>query len=186
MSIQVDRRHFTVDEFYRMAEIGIFTEDDRVELIEGDIIELDPVTPLHASCVMRFNHFLGRKTNNEYIMSVHNPVRLNEYSETLPDISLLKRRDDFYAGGHPTPPDVLLIIEVADTSLDYDRNIKVPLYARAGIPEVWVVDLASEAVEVFVEPQKGAYQTIRTAKRGESITAQEIASLTISIDTILG
>src|ERR671938_544657 len=141
MSVQVAKRCFSVDEYYRMGEAGILTEDDRVELIEGEIIEMSPIGSRHAACVNRLNTLLGRHLRQTAIVSVQNPIRLDAYSEPEPDVALLRPRADYYESGHPTPADALLIVEVADTSADYDRIIKLPLYAKAGIPEAWLVDL---------------------------------------------
>lgn len=119
-----------------MAAAGVLSEDDRVELIEGEIIEMNPIGSRHAACVGRLTKLLERQAGDRVIVWVQNPVQVNDYSEPLPDVTLLKPRDDFYAQANPQPADVLLIIEVADSSVDYDHEIKTPLYARAGIPEV--------------------------------------------------
>src|SRR5918997_6720202 len=120
MSVQIARRHFTVDDFYRMLEAGILTEDDRVELIDGEIIEMSPIGSRHASCVMRLNAVLTKRLGDTAIVNVQNPLRLSTRSEPLPDCSLLKPREDFYSRAHPTPDDVLLVVEVADSSIGYD------------------------------------------------------------------
>jgi Uma2 family endonuclease len=170
-----------------MGAAGIFSEDDRVELIEGEVIRMSPIGSRHAACVDRIvNALLGRFAGHGVIVRVRNPIRLDEYSEPQPDVALLHPRDDFYAGEHPTPADVLLLVEVADTSIEYDRVIKVPLYARAGIPEVWLVDLTKETIELYAQPLNGAYQTSRQAARGESLTSSSIPTLTSSAESILG
>jgi Uma2 family endonuclease len=177
---------FNVDEFYQMAQVGIFTEDDRVELIEGEVIELGRVSPRHAACVMRLNLHLCRQFDMRNIVSVHNPVRLDHYSEPLPDITLLKWRDDFYASSHRTPADVLLIIEVADTSVDFDRRIKLPLYVRAGIPETWVMVLPKDLIEVHSQPLNGKYQKVQRLKRGKRLASPTVAGLGFNVDDLLG
>lgn len=186
MSVQIARRHFNVSEFYRMAEAGIFLEDDRVELVRGEIVEMSPIGSRHAACVGRLTELFSRQSRQKFIVWVQNPIRLDESSEPEPDVVLLNRRSDFYAGGHPAPEDVLLVVEVADTSAEYDRTVKTPLYAQAGIPEVWLVDLTEDAVEVYAEPVNGAYQAFRQAKRGDSLTAQSVSGLTLRMDAILG
>jgi Uma2 family endonuclease len=186
MSVQIARRHFNIAEYYKMAAAGVFTEDDRVELIEGEIVEMNPIGSRHAACVGRLTKFLGQLAGGEAIVWVRNPVQVSDYSEPLPDVALLKRRDDFYAQANPRPSDVLLIIEVADSSVEYDRNIKMPLYARAGIPEVWLVNLPKETVEIYTEPREGDYREIQLVKRGEPLAAKSIPNLTIDSGDILG
>lgn len=186
MSVQYQRRYFNVSEYYRMAEAGVLTENDHVELIEGEIIEMSPIGSRHAACVRRLGSHLTRLLAQIGIVSVQNPVRLNEYSEPEPDVALLKPRDDFYAQAHPTPEDILLVIEVADTSVDYDRGIKVPLYAEAGIAEAWLANLPKNIIEVYTEPLNGSYQKCQKVKRGEKLISQTIGSLTLDVDDILG
>ena len=183
MSVQIVRRHFNTAEYYRMAAAGVLTEDDRVELIEGEIVEMNPIGSRHAACVGRLTEDLGRLAGGEAIVWVQNPVQINDYSEPLPDVALLKRRDDFYAQANPQPTDVLLIIEVADSSVEYDRDIKIPLYARAGVPEAWLVNLPEEAVEIYARPLNNAYQETRLVKRGESLST---LNLIIDADDVLG
>ena len=120
------------------------------------------------------------------IVSVQDPIRLSDFSEPQPDLALLKLRDDFYSSGHPAPEDVLLVVEVADSSIQYDRSIKMPLYARSGIPEVWLVDVARDLVEVYARPVSGRYQDFREVRRGETLTLSPLPNLVISVDEILG
>lgn len=186
MSVQIARRHFNVTEYYRMAMAGVFSEDDRVELLEGEIIEMNPIGSRHAACVGRLTKYLERLAGDHVIVWVQNPVQVNNYSEPLPDVTLLKPRDDFYAHANPQPTDVLLIIEVADSSVEYDRDIKIPLYAEADIPEVWLVNLPKETIEIYAQPSDGVYQEIRVVQRGESLTSTSIPSLVIDADVVLG
>jgi Uma2 family endonuclease len=186
MSVQIARRYFNVTEFYRMAKAGVFSEDDRVELIEGEILEMSPIGSRHAACVGRLTELFSQQVGSRAIVWVQNPVRLNDYSEPLPDISLLKRRADFYAEHHPTPADVLLIVEVADTSVDYDRNIKLPIYAQANIPEVWLINLPKNIVEVYTRPTSEKYQKSRKFKRGELLVSTQVADLSLNVDDVLG
>jgi Uma2 family endonuclease len=186
MSVQIAKRYFNVSEYYRMAEAGILTADDRVELIEGEIVQMSPIGSLHAACVRRLNQLLQRLLGHAAVISVQDPVRLSDFSEPEPDVALLKPRADFYAHQHPTPDDVLLIIEVADTTVLYDRNVKVPLYARAGIPEVWLVDLQQDLIELYARPAGGSYQVQRQVRRGERLTAETIPQPTLDVDAVLG
>ena len=186
MSVQIAKRYFNVSEYYRMAEAGILTADDRVELIDGEIVKMSPIGSLHAACVKRLNLILQRRFGDTAVIGVQDPVRLNDFSEPEPDVALLKPRNDFYAQQHPMPNDVLLLIEVADTTVLYDRNVKVSLYARAGIPEVWLIDLAQDLIEVYAQPSGGAYQVQRQARRGEQVAAETIAQLALGVDDILG
>ena len=186
MSLQIARRHFNVTEYYRMAAAGVLSEDDRVELIEGEIIEMNPIGSRHAACVGRLTKFLERLAGDRVIVWVQNPVKVSDYSEPLPDVALLKPRDDFYAHANPQPTDVLLIIEVADSSVEYDREIKIPLYAEAGIPGVWLVNLPKEIIEMYTRPLDGTYQEICVVKRGETLEAQSVRNLTIDANVVLG
>ncbi|HLM56428.1 MAG TPA: Uma2 family endonuclease [Pyrinomonadaceae bacterium] len=186
MSVQIARRQFTVDEFYRMAKVGIFTEDDRVELIDGEVVEMSPIGSRHASCVNRLNRLFLRLPDGAAVVIVQNPLRLNKKSEPVPDVVVAKPRADFYAESHPGPGDVLLVVEVADTTLRYDRRVKVPLYARAGIPEVWIVNLVRGVIEVYARPDGDSYSEIRKAERGEVLTPLLMPSLTLAVEDITG
>jgi Uma2 family endonuclease len=178
------KRRFTVDEYYRMAEAGILFEDDHVELIEGEVIEMTPIGGRHAACVDRLTKILVQRVGDAAIVRVQGPIRLSDNTEPQPDVALLRLRTDFYAEAHPTPEDVLLIIEVSETSLEYDREMKVPLYARAGIPEVWVVDLAGEKVHTYSRPIDGSYGDTRSAGRSDSIVPQALPSLALNVDNV--
>lgn len=169
-----------------MAEAGILKEDERVELIEGEIIQMSPKGSLHAGCIKRLIKLLNRHIGKNVLLSVPDPVKLDGLSYPQPDLALLKHRSDFYAQSHPTPAEVLLIVEVADPTVQQDRAVKVPLYARAGIPEVWLVDLPGEALEVYARPEQGEYQTRLTLKRGESIVSPTIPGLSLKVENVPG
>jgi Uma2 family endonuclease len=186
MSVQVEKWVFTVDEYHRMSEAGILAETDRVELIEGEIVKMSPIGKYHAACVKRLNSILNRRVGEYAIVSVQDPIRLNDYSEPEPDIALLKPRDDFYAQDLPTVEDVLLIIEVADSSVEYDRNVKLPLYAKAGISETWIANLRDDGIEVCSQPANGAYQKVRFTNRDEAISPEALPNLVITVEEILG
>ncbi|WP_376790048.1 Uma2 family endonuclease [Thermoflexus sp.] len=186
MSVQVQRRLFTVEEYHRMAEVGILSEDDRVELIEGELIAMSPIGSRHAACVKRLVRLLDRAVGERAIVSAQDPIRLGRHSEPQPDVALLRYRPDFYASAHPGPEDVLLIVEVAETSADYDRTVKIPLYARHGIPEAWLVDLTEAHVEIYRQPSPQGYRELHIVHRGETISPALIPGLTVGIDEILG
>ena len=148
------RRLISVDAFHRMGETGILGPADRVELIDGEIIDMSPIGALHAAIVDLLARHFARSAGETAFIRCQNPLRLDDVSEPEPDIAILRPRADFYTTGHPGPADVLLVIEVADTSLAYDLGVKVPLYARHGIPEVWVIDASTRRTQVFREPIK--------------------------------
>ena len=182
----INKKFFTVDEFYRMADAGILPEDGRFELIRGEIIEMPmPVSP-HAGRVKRLNYVLTSRLGEAAIISVQDPVRLDLYSQPFPDIALLKFRDDFYTEAHPVPGDVLLVVEVADTSVWYDTKVKAGLYAEFGIPEYWLLDIHNDVVVIRTDPADGHYRQVVTKHRGEAIQIQKIANVTFLVDDILG
>lgn len=175
------RRRLTVANYHHMGKSGIFQEDERVELIEGEIVQMPPIGSPHAGPVSQLSQMLRETVGRQAVVSVQNPVILDDYSEPLPDITLLKRRSDFYKSSHPRPEDVLLIIEVSDTTLRYDREVKVPLYARHGIPEVWIVDLANDCLQVFRDPLEASYQDCQTLAVSDSITPLTVPQCTIHL-----
>ena len=181
---EVTRKRFTVHEYHRMAEAGILHEDDRLELIEGEISEMAPIGARHANVVRKLNQILSQQMNDQLLVDVQNPVRLNESSEPEPDVAVIRNRD--YRDALPGPEDVLLLIEVSDTTLSYDRNVKLPLYARSGIPEVWVMDLASDLAERHTVPSGDIYRHLDRAQRGEKLDSTTVPGLTLDVDTVLG
>ena len=186
MSVQVLKRLFTVEEYYRMAEANIFSEDDRVELLEGEIVQMTPIGKRHAGCVDRLNMLFSRHCGQVAIVRVQNPIGLDEHSEPQPDLALLKLRPDFYTESHPKPEEVLLLVEVGDVSASFDRQVKVPLYAKAGIREVWLMDLAGECLEVHLKPSIGGYEEIQQFRRGETISPLAFPDLKLNVSDILG
>lgn len=179
-------RRFKVQEYHQMAAAGILEEDDRVELIEGEIIEMPPIGSRHAACLGRLNRLLSGQVGDLALVRVQDPLRLGEESEPQPDLALVKPRADFYSSSHPRPEDVLLVVEVADTSAGYDRSVKVPLYARAGIREMWLVDLERERIEVRSEPTAQGYRTAQAYRRGDRLTIDALPQIEIAVDDILG
>jgi Uma2 family endonuclease len=186
MAVALTKRRFTVDEYHRMAEVGILTEKDRVELIDGEIVEMTPIGARHASVVKRLNALLAGRLGARAIVGVQDPVQLSKESEPQPDVVLLRPTSDFYAAGHPEPVDTLLLIEVADTSLPYDRGVKLPRYAAAGVPEVWIVDLSADLVEACRTPSPDGYRDVVRIPRGGSLSPAAFPDLTLGVDEILG
>lgn len=184
-AVQPTRYRFSVDEYYKMAEVGILSEDDRVELIEGEIVYMAPIGVRHAQCVNNLTRIFSRLAV-EAILQVQNPIRLDQDSQPHPDVALLRLRDYTKDQQHPGPNDVLLVIEVSDTTLLWDRREKVPLYAQAGIPEVWIVNLQQDRIEVYSQPEGGAYQTSRRLKRGQSVAVPGFGEAKVNVDDVLG
>ncbi|MYC31706.1 MAG: Uma2 family endonuclease [Chloroflexi bacterium] len=179
------RRRFTVAEYYAMAEAGILAPDERVELLDGDVIVMPPIGDWHASRVKRLNNFMLPSLQGRAIVSVQDPTRLDDASEPEPDVMLLRWRDDFYEGGHPGPADVLLLIEVSDTTVDYDRGVKLAAYAAAGIPEVWIVNRPDRRIESYADPAGDEYTTVRHYGPGETISPQAFPDAVLQVDQII-
>ena len=179
------RRRFTVAEYYALADIGIISENDRIELLDGDLIVMPPIGDWHAASVNRFTNSLPLLLQGRAIVCVQNPMRLDDNSEPQPDIMLLRWRDDFYGGGHPGPANVLLLIEIADTSVDYDRSAKLPAYARAGISEVWIATRQDSRIEAYTEPAEGEYSNVRYAGPGESIAPQAFPEMVLEVGSLI-
>lgn len=169
MTVQVERQLFTVEEYYKMAEVGILKPSDRFELIKGEIYKMSPINSQHAGHVTRLNTLLNKLLADKAIISIQNPIHISNFSEPEPDIAVLKPVDHFYIERHPQPEDVLLIIEISDTSLRHDRQVKLPLYAEAGIPEVWILNLLENAIEIYSSPAHQSYQASLILKSGEKI-----------------
>jgi Uma2 family endonuclease len=187
MAAQLVTHRFSVQDYHRMAAAGIFHEDDRLELLQGEIVEMPPIGPGHASGVNRLMHsFLPLQREGKVIISVQNPVRLGEYSEPQPALALLKPRPDFYSRNHPGPEDVFLVVEVMESSASYDRAVKVPLYARCDISETWRLALEWELIEVYRVPCQEGYQQVRTVRRGERLSPQAFPELILTADELLG
>ena len=187
MAVALRRRRFTLDEYHRMGETGILGPDDRVELIEGEIIEMTPIGSRHAATVARIHHLFSIRLGDQAVVWVHNPLLLVRHqSEPEPDVMLLAPRTDFYAGGLPEPPDVRLLIEVADSSLPYDRRTKLPLYARAGIAEAWLIDLDASTLEIHRRPGGVGYRDLRVPGAGEGFAPGAFPDLTLTLRDLLG
>ena len=180
------RRRFTVAEYYAMAEAGVLAYDERVELLDGDVIAMPPIGDWHASRVKRLNNSMLTPVRGRAIVSVQDPVRLGDNSEPEPDVMLLRWHDDFYEGGHPGPADVLLLIEVSDTTVDYDRNEKLSAYAAAGIPEVWIASRQDRRIESYADPAGDEYATVRHYGAGERIAPRAFPDVMLDVDRIIG
>ncbi|MDW8214099.1 MAG: Uma2 family endonuclease [Roseiflexaceae bacterium] len=184
MAVPALLRQFTVDDYARMREAGILTEDDRVELIEGAIYRMSPIGPLHMAIVNRLNRLLLPAAGDDAIVSVQNSVRLSDDTEVQPDIAVLRPHPGDYEETLPRAQDVLLIIEVADTSLDYDRTVKLPLYAQAAIVEVWIIDARQQAVEQYTRPAEGQYTQVQTYRSGSILRAETLPQIEIAVDRL--
>ena len=178
-------KRFTADEYQRMGQAGIFAEDDRVELIDGEIYAMTPIGPAHAAAVNRTIAALMRAMGNHAIVSPQNPVRLDFFNEPQPDLVLLRPREDFYRSALPQPADVLLVIEIADSSLRYDRDVKAPLYARHGIVEYWLVDLASSTVTSYSSPEGATYRSVAVHARGDWLSPAALIDCRLAVEDLL-
>lgn len=180
------RRRFTADEFEHLAVVGILDEDDRLELLDGDIVEMTPISVDHAGCVNALTAIFTHKLGERVVAAVQNPVRLDDFNEPQPDFCLLRPRDDFYRTAHPGGLDVLLLVEVAHTSQRYDRHIKTPLYGRYGVQETWVVDVAHGVVDAYREPSPEGYRQHRRVAPGEQLAPEAFPDLVLDVREIAG
>jgi Uma2 family endonuclease len=185
MQTEVTKKLFTVEEYYRMAEVGILTPQDRVELIEGEIIEMSPIGDRHAGCVNRATRLFIAALGTRVVVSVQNPLQLSDFTEPEPDVVVLKPRGDDYTSKKVRGEDALLVVEVAETTLSYDRGVKVPLYARAGVPEVWVENLKNNTLLVYRDPDGGNYKTSLVLRSGDTVSPVTLPDLVIQIDELL-
>ena len=179
------RHRFTVDEFHRMGEAGILSEDDRVELINGEIVEMPPIGSRHATCVRRLDKWLQKLVGDDAVVSAQQPLTLANDGEPIPDVALLRRRPDDYVDSHPTGSDALLVIEVADSSVLFDRNSKSRLYAGGGVPEYWVVDLTRNSVAVFQNSENGRYTEEHDFRHGQSWSSPALGGRTVAVADLL-
>ena len=186
MSALPQKKLFTVDEYDTMIKAGVFDGKERVELIEGEFVKKMTQGDLHIGCINRLTYLLVPILLNEAIVTIQNAVRINTFSAPEPDVAILRFRKDFYSTGKARPEDILLLIEVADTTVRSDRQIKIPLYARAEVPEVWLVNLPRKIVEVYTEPKNGKYQIVRKAGKSEILRPQMIAELNVKVSEIIG
>ncbi len=181
----ITRKRFTTQEYEQIIAAGVIGEDDRLELLEGEIVEMSPIGPSHSGCVLKLTEQLYKLQSPQIMVRVQDPIRLGKFSVPQPDISVVHRRSDYYTKSHPEPEDILLLIEVAESSLSYDRELKLPLYARAGIPEVWIANPLGQVIEVYRSPEGGGYRDKRQLRRGDVLTALNIPELNLTVDSIL-
>jgi Uma2 family endonuclease len=185
MAVQLTRRQFTVDDYYAMLRAGILSPDDRVELIDGEIVEMPPMGPGHAGSIGSVTSLLIRLFGDRAQLRVQCPVRLGRFDEPEPDLALVRVRADSYRTAHPTPADVFLVIEVSDTTLATDRGTKMPLYARAGLPEAWILDLQHDLVLVHREPTPEGYRLVSTACLGDRLSPLAFPDCELAVDDLL-
>jgi Uma2 family endonuclease len=188
MSRPASIRHyrFTVEDYFRMGEVGILDEDDRVELLEGEIVEMCPIGYVHASVVSRLNALFTPAATGRAIVRVQDPAILSDFSAPQPDIAVVAYREDFYGTGHPHPDDVLLIIEVADSSIRTDLGWKARLYATAGVREYWVVDLSRRRIVTHAKPEGERYTSIARRSGADAVATAALAGARWTVDEILG
>jgi Uma2 family endonuclease len=186
MEAETRKKLFTVDEYYRMAEAGILTPNDRVELIDGEVITMSPIGNRHAGCVAAATHAFSQAFAGRTVVSVQNPLRLSDYTEPEPDIVLLKPRADFYRTKRMWAEDALLVLEVSDTTFAYDRDVKLPRYAAAAIPEVWIEHLEDDALWVYRDPAGTSYRFSLALKGTDSVSVQALADVTFNVADLIG
>jgi Uma2 family endonuclease len=184
MALQVPTHRFTVDEYEQMITVGILTEEDAVELIRGEIVDVSPIGPRHFDCVFMLTRLLTRSVPDDVGVSVQSPIRLPNNSGPQPDLALI--RFARYNDAIPTVEDIRVVIEVSDSTLEYDRYIKLPLYAAAGITEAWLVDLTANRIERHTDPQQDGYHLVLGRGRGTILESLAISNVAISVDAILG
>ncbi len=179
------RRRFTVDEYYRMAKVGILAPDERVELLAGEIIRMAPIGSKHAYGVTKFAEELIMQLGRRVMIRVQNPIRLGTDGEPEPDIAVVDRTDDEYVAEHPQPEDVILLIEVSDTTAGFDRRHKLPMYALHGISEVWLGDINARTVEVYDQPMAAGYGRVRVFDAGEMLSLAAFPDLEIPVGDVM-
>lgn len=180
--IRLPYHHWTVAEFHRMADAGLLDESDRVELVDGELVDMAPIGSRHAYIVNKLSQMLSVAVAGRLLVSVQNPVRLGDRSEPQPDVAVLK--DGKYMDALPTAADVLLVLEVSDTTLDYDRDVKLALYARHGIPEVWLLDVNAREITVYREPAEGQYRLIRKPTAAEAVSSSAVPGVAVVLGEV--
>jgi Uma2 family endonuclease len=181
----VERRRFTVDDYYQMADAGIIGDQERVELIDGEVVIMSPIGRRHSACVSAATQALVLAGGTHVIVQPQGPVRLDRFNEPQPDLMLLRPRADFYASYHPGPDDVLLVIEIAESSLRYDRDVKAPLYAAWGVPEYWLADLKHNLLLRYSAPMEGAFTSSDRLSRGDTVAPRLLPSCGVPVDAFL-
>jgi Uma2 family endonuclease len=182
MTITILRKQFTVGDYARMHAAGILHEDDRVELIAGEVRQMSPIGALHAAIVKRLNTQLSQLLGSSMLLSVQDPIQLDDYTEPQPDLAILQYRADYYAHAHPVADDIFLVIEVADSSVAYDREEKLPRYAAANIAEAWLIDLTTHQIEQYAQPRDGVYRRKQIITRGEELQSLTLPHIRLTTD----
>ncbi len=182
----IERFLFTTDVYHQMIKLGILNKYDNVELLEGDLIKMSAMGPRHLSSINRLTEFFILQLQGKAMVSTQGPVEVSQYSEPEPDVTLLKKRDDYYRDAIPKAEDAYLVIEVADTTLVKDRGVKLAAYARAKIVEFWIVNLQEYVIEVYTNPLGSSYQTVRIVHRHETLSPVLLASVVLEADEVLG
>lgn len=185
VALGMPKRLFTAGEYEAMGQAGVLDRDERLELIDGEIYQMTPIGPGHAGCVDALTFLFTARVAGRAIVRVQNPIRLGDLSEPQPDLALLRPSADFYASGHPGPEDILLLVEVTETSATFDRAVKVPLYARSGVPEVWIVDLAARCVDLQREPAPNGYLQGRRVESAGTVTPLCFPDLALAVRDII-
>ena len=186
MAVDIERISFTVDKYEKMIETGILGEDDRVELIRGEIVKMAPIGLRHAACVARLVAIFTSRLGSSVIIWPQNPIRIGGHSMPEPDVALLKPTSDFYSEARPTPKDVLLLVEVADSSVARDKSAKVPLYAEAGVPVLWIVNLVENVVEVYSNPAGEVYRKVAKFESGGALSIPVGSDSVVAVNEVLG
>lgn len=172
--------------YHKMGESGILTREDRVELLNGEIIHMSPIGPFHGGMSKQLNALLTSALGPRAVIAASNPIRLDDFSEPQPDFSILHPRPDFYRSSHPTPESVYLLIEIMDSSASFDRAKKLPRYAQAGIPQVWLIDINAETIEDHRKPAGDKYTQIQLANRAQSVSLEAFPEISFPVAAILG
>lgn len=186
MLADVTKKLFTVDDYYRMADAGILNPRDRVELIEGEIVEMSPIGLKHVSRLIRANEFFTFAFKGRAFVSIQLPLRLNNYNEPQPDIVIMRTREDYYEAKRLTPEDTFLVIEVSDSSLRYDQKVKLPLYAATGVVEFWIENLQDNVLLVCRDPEGKDYKTQFTLRSGDSVSPLSFPGISFKVSDLLG
>jgi Uma2 family endonuclease len=179
------KHRFSVKEYYRMAETGVLRPDARVELLDGEIIDMSPIGPFHGSITKFLNQFFSAAAQGRWIVSVQDPAQLDDYSEPEPDLMLLKPSADFYGERHPQPQDIFLLVEISDSSLERDQEEKLPAYARSGIAEVWIVNLNEQTIEIYREPHFASYASKTVLGHGDTASPQMFPDAKVDVAELL-
>lgn len=181
---QPRRLRFSVDEYYKMIELGLLENYEKAEIIDGELVQKMPIGDRHAAIVNKLNRFLSRYLSDDLLVCIQNPLRITDYHEPEPDI-VLADLTKYDGERHPRPAEVVLVIEVSDSTLKYDRDVKLPLYAEAGIAEVWIINLKKDIIEVHQNPFDDIYRTTQIFKTGETVKSEVLPDLNLEVDKIL-